>query len=105
MSSKSSKDSKKSSRASRRLSQDRGTRLESASGDIADSEIRKIQRTLDRIPAAFKRAEGFNSLEHVIDILKSDDIDDRRSALENDCYEMESAMETIVSRAFLQIAA
>eukprot|EP01122_Echinamoeba_exundans_P013216 TRINITY_DN5727_c1_g1_i1.p1 TRINITY_DN5727_c1_g1~~TRINITY_DN5727_c1_g1_i1.p1 ORF type:complete len:1196 (+),score=222.83 TRINITY_DN5727_c1_g1_i1:69-3656(+) len=96
----STRDGKKSSsnsRASKRLSQERGSLLAGGSGDIADSEIRKIQRVLDRIPSDFKKTEDFNSLEHVIEILKSDDIDDRRARLENDVYEMDTSMETIVS--------
>jgi hypothetical protein len=93
-------------RASKRLSQERGSLLSgggsSGSGDVGgDSEIRKIQRVLDRIPSDYKRAEDFNSLEHVIEILKSDDIDDRRARLENDVYEMDTSMETIVSCALV----
>lgn len=74
----------------------------STHGDASDGEIRKIQRTLDKIPKPYHKNEGFNSLEHVIDILKADDIEGRRKELELDCFEMDAAMEKIVGSTLMK---
>jgi hypothetical protein len=52
---------------------------------------------LERISPEFRDEEGFNPLDVVIEIMKSENLDSRKQDLETDCRSMESAMDTIVA--------